>query len=146
MFERFNKMAQNNTVSKIKEQSLTKGKLYFEHCYSDTRKTWFFKKGLSRELIVTINRLRANHYNLAESLSRIKIISSPLCAECNEIQDINHVLWQCKLYEKERKKLMPKIIKLQKSLPVYTRMFIIQPNVTICREILKFLKNCNLKI
>lgn len=146
MFEKFNKVARKNTILKIKEQSLTKGKLFFEHSYSDNRKTWFCKKKLSRELIVTVNRLRANHYNLADSLSRVKIVNSPMCTECNEIQDINHVLWQCKLFEKQRKEFTSKIIRLQRTLPLNTLMFITQPNVRICKIILNFLKNCNLRI
>ena len=51
---------------------------------------------MSRELIVTINRIRTNHYNLAESLTRVKIINSALCHfKCGEGEEnFDHVLWQ----------------------------------------------------
>ena len=42
---------------------------------------------------VTINRIRAEHYNLAASLTRVGITNNANY-ECNESEeDINHVLW-----------------------------------------------------
>lgn len=52
-----------------------------------------------------INRLRANHFNLNESLYRKEYIGSPRC-ECGaECQDIHHVAFRCVLFDDAREKL-----------------------------------------
>ena len=56
------KTAYFNTTNSIKNGNT--GKLYFELFFKENKKPWFKGKGLSRYFIVTINRIRANHYNL----------------------------------------------------------------------------------
>ena len=80
------------TVSHIQSMSSVKGRTYFQRYYSSSPKQWFVKaKHLQRELIVTVNRIRANHYNLAESLHRIHIVSDPLCKCGLQSENINHI-------------------------------------------------------
>ena len=55
-------------------------------------------------IIIIINRLRANHFNLNESLSHLKIVESPMC-KCDEYEEsIDHVIWSCSLYNEKRDK------------------------------------------
>ncbi|KZC12306.1 hypothetical protein WN55_04096 [Dufourea novaeangliae] len=79
----------------LKNQGLTKDKKYFQSFYINNSTPWFARKNLSREFIVTINRIRADHYNLAVSLNRVGIVNYAKC-KCNyEYENANHVIWQC---------------------------------------------------
>ena len=49
--------AENNCL--LTEQSLVKGKKYFEFYYNRFPAPWFAKCNFSREFIVTVNRCRA---------------------------------------------------------------------------------------
>ena len=135
-----------NTRKTIIEQGTSKGKKYFKKYYEDRTKPWFYNKGLNRNAIVTINRIRADHYNLAASLERIKIVSSPLC-QCKEnIEDINHVMWQCKLYNNQRTILLNKLKKSKIQLPMCIEIIIANLNNYMIKCIIEYLEKCNLKI
>ncbi|KZC15154.1 hypothetical protein WN55_07982 [Dufourea novaeangliae] len=101
---------------------------------------------LSRELVVTINRCRTDHYNLAASLSRIGVINEPTCECGNAIQDVNHIIWQCCLYNSQRSKLIRRLQKIKLYPPLSIDMIIAEPNIPACSYVHSFLKNCNLKI
>lgn len=70
MFEIFKKNSVKNTNDIILQESKSKGKQYFEIFYTNKSKPWFHNKNVSRELIVSINRARSNHYHMAESLKK----------------------------------------------------------------------------
>lgn len=97
--------AWKNSNRQMKMEGNVKGIKYFKLKINNEgkRKPWFYKMhNLERGSITTLNRIRANHYNLAESLHRKGMIDSPNC-ECGEgIEDINHIIWHCKNYENER--------------------------------------------
>ena len=83
---------QLSTKNTLLSEGLLKGKKYFEVFYQDTKYPWYSRHKFSRAYNVTINRCRANHYGLAESLHRIGITNDALC-KCNyPSEDINHVL------------------------------------------------------
>ncbi|XP_036147641.1 uncharacterized protein LOC118647248 [Monomorium pharaonis] len=59
------------TNDRIKDESNFKGKHYFENFYNKKKKKpWFQELNESRYFITFINRIRANHYNVGESLAR----------------------------------------------------------------------------
>ncbi|KAL7287081.1 hypothetical protein TKK_0018701 [Trichogramma kaykai] len=91
------------------------------------------KTHYDRHHIVTINRLRANHYSLGESLHRKNIINTPTCPCGAEIQDIHHITFECPLYTKERSSLLAK-------LKNYTNINKL-PNIESITEILKLPNN-----
>ena len=70
----------NSTVGKWLEVSETTnvGRYYYENFFNPDKinKPWFFKLNLDRGFIVTISRLRANHYSTAASLARKNFIES----------------------------------------------------------------------
>lgn len=146
MYESFGKKCYAQTRDHVLELGLSKGRNYFQRYYSDAKKPWFYRKSLTRLHIVTVNRCRADHYNLAASLSRMGIVNSPKC-RCGYVsEDLNHVLWQCPHYEIQRTKLLKKLSNMNIYMPLCVEMFLVKPNIVACKCIVHFLKECNLKI
>lgn len=56
-----------------------------------------------------INRIRANHYNLGQSLERKGYINSVRCKCGAEIQDIHHIVMSCIQYDEAKGFVIPKI-------------------------------------
>ncbi|XP_008549055.1 uncharacterized protein LOC103572301 [Microplitis demolitor] len=70
-----------------------------------SKKAWFKKTKLKRITITFINRIRAGHICTNEYLHRIRIKDSPAC-ECGyEIQDLNHIYFNCDLTKTETENL-----------------------------------------
>ena len=135
-----------STKKFIEQQGQIKGKDYFRFYYKSSNKPWFANVGLSREIIVTINRGRSDHYNLASSLQRVHIISDAKC-NCNYgIQDLNHIVWQCPLLDNQRTELIEKLKKCKLRLALDIRLILSKPNIEACTHVCQFLKKCNLKI
>ena len=131
---------ENNRI--IVDQSMFKGKKYFQIFHNDDSSPWFMNHKLARDIIVFINRCRSDHYNLAASLSKIGIKSSPIC-ECNKAeQDLNHIIWQCEIYEVQREKLMKKLRLHNAQLPLNIECLVAKPNVMLCKYVFEFFKDC----
>ena len=105
----FKENARQNTEIIVKELGLKKGIEYFTYFYKHSSKPWFDKKSLNRSNIVMINRSRANHYNLAASLARLKFIDDFMHSCGLYEQDLDHILWQCQTYDKERVDMIKKM-------------------------------------
>lgn len=117
-YEQFRKNMKTQIETFLKETGQTKGKEYVTLYYSNYQKPWYTNSHLNRRSIVTINRCRANHYNLAASLARIRIVDNPMCA-CNESEEnLNHVLWECNRYDAERLYLKEELKKIKLCLPL----------------------------
>lgn len=97
---------QSITSEILSNQANSTGKQHFDLYPTFSSKSWFHKTYFSREEIVTVCRIRSNHYNLNSSLYKYKIVSSPACNCGNPIQDINHVFWYCPLFINHRKHLI----------------------------------------
>ena len=102
----FRKYSNNLTNQSLMHDSQTKGKQYFQYFYKQSTKPWFHKYKLKRDLIVTTNRCRSDHYNLNASLFKIKVINQPNCECGHELQDLDHILWQCPLFDAQRDELL----------------------------------------
>ena len=106
------KEAYTNTTNLIKAQSFSTVKSYLSLFYEDSSMPWFKHKNLSKQFTVTINRIRANHYNLASSLFKINVTNDPKCKCGSDTEDINHLIWQCELYNEQRIKLSKDLLSL----------------------------------
>ena len=138
--------AKLSTVRKIEQLGLSKGVFYFENYHNNRTKPWFYNRNIDRELINTINRCRSGHINLKESLFKINVVQDTLC-ECGmSDENLNHIIWQCKLYDQQRSILLNKLLKHNLVVPLDIRNFLIEPNVKIMRYILKFFQNCAIKV
>ena len=145
-YESFKKNSKLKTISQIKIDAETKGKLYFQNFYNDKETKWFAQKNLSRRFIVTINRCRSNHYNLAASLVKIGCKSISKCACQKAKENLNHVVWQCELYDTARIKLIKNLAKLKYYLPLTVDTLIYRPDIQACKYLLNFFEECQLDI
>ena len=145
--EEFKRAAFLRTKEKTQTQGLLKGKTYFELYDTKKRLPWFQNLShKSREFIVTINRCRSNHYHLAQSLFRINVVDSPLC-KCNlHEENLNHVLWQCSLYNPQRNKLLVSLRRIGLSPPLNVESIVAIPNIKACEAMFQFFNECSLRI
>ena len=143
----FKKSARASTKNTIVNEGLNKGKLYFKYFYNTSSKPWFSGNcTLKRDFIVTISRCRANHYSLADSLHRLKFVSSPKCRCYCANEDLNHVLWQCHLYNSAREKLVKNLRKVHSYPPLCIESFLAKPDTEACLYIFDFLNECNINV
>lgn len=70
-----------------------------------------------RRLTTFINRLRANHFNVGESLARKNYIDTPRCQSGAEVETINHLLFGCVRYDKQRIEFRETLDRLGSSYP-----------------------------
>lgn len=93
----------NATQNSLVRDAQYKGQYYFKKFYNrKKKKPWFHSLVRERYFVTLLNRLRANHYNLNESLARKGYIDSARCDCGNECENFEHVLWRCSKYDEER--------------------------------------------
>lgn len=146
LYETYKKESRSSTCKNIVELGQTKGRYYFENLFVESTKPWFSNKGYDRKFIVTVNRLRADHYNLAYSLAKIHVVNSTACECGHETEDIEHVVWYCPKYFNQRQKLIIKFVKHKIPLQKQIKEIIKVPDSIACRTIFQFLEDCQLKI
>ena len=139
-------MATNNTNDIIAKESSIKGVNYFKHFHVESKKPWFAGKNLPREIVVTINRCRSGHYNLPFSLAKLGLVNDPSCACGWENGDIDHVLWQCPLFDQQRIKLINRLRARGFALPLSCNVILFKPIEAICKLVYMYLNECNLTI
>ena len=128
---RFKKLTTKETIKIIKDQGLHKGINYFQMYYSQSAKPWLLACPLSQDITVTICRCRSNHINLNESLAKTKVINDPSCESLCEVQDLNHVIWQCPIYEPHRKWLIETLAKNKLSPPFDIKCSLSLPDLKV---------------
>lgn len=101
---------------------------------------------LNRFDIVTICRIRSNHYNSNYSLYRCNLVNSPSCDCGDPRQDINHILWHCPLLNDHRLTLFNSLNRLNFFLPFDVFKLLINPSQKIILPIISFLRKHNLSI
>jgi len=131
----------------LNNEFLTKG-IHFRSLFFRTppSKPWFSSLSLPREQIVTVNRLRSNHYNLNYSLYRKNIVASSAC-ECGDSrQDINHIVFRCPLTRAKSVNLRSFLFNHDP--PIFQDLFpsIYNPSPKLCRLVSAFLKSCDIQI
>lgn len=86
------------TQARNEKEGQFKGKKYFEEVYSRTMTTlWFKKIKTLRFFVTTVNRIRANHINVKESLERKNYVQDNTC-DCGRIKSLRHLLFECEKY------------------------------------------------
>lgn len=114
----FRQQAFNDTNKEVKALAEFKGRFYFQNFfYEKARHVWFASLNFPRRFVVFVNRLRANHYNLRESLERKGYVASVRC-ECGaEKEDINHMVFACSMFDDQRRIFYKELDELGASRP-----------------------------
>lgn len=124
----------------------TKGKMYGNLYLDSGKKPWFYKFGLDRTQIVTTNRIRSDHYNLAFSLWRKNIVQIKYC-HCGEgRENVNHIIFYCPLYKDKTKPLITYLKKEFPDSPINIFHILKTPNPKLCRLLCALFKSCQLQI
>lgn len=122
------------------------GRRFFEFIYRPRAKPWFHGLRLDRSFIVTVNRIRANHYGLKSSLARKNFVDRPDC-DCGAAhQDIDHVLWSCPLLTLHRPTLIRGLSNLGYHPPLTAESLVKLPHIAACNLIMDFLSSSNLQV
>lgn len=124
----------------LNRSSETKGKFYFS-LYKPTTlysKPWFYKTSLKRKEIVTINRLRSNHYNLNYSLHRKNMVQLSSCPCGDSRQDANHVIFRCNITKDKAKHLFRFFKDQYPHKPIDIFPLLKNPHPRLCRLLLAF--------
>ncbi|XP_076546539.1 uncharacterized protein LOC143305723 [Osmia lignaria lignaria] len=99
-------------ATEIRNEARYKGVKYFSEIDTNKqrRKSWFEKfVTQDRRTISVLSRIRANHYNLSESLARKHLVEDHGC-DCREhVEDLAHVLWECEKYDHIRDEFVAKM-------------------------------------
>lgn len=132
--------------NELKEMANDKGKNYFNIFYKNSVKTWFHDIDLPRKAIVSINRIKCNHTSLNSSLFRHKISDNETC-KCGESPDsIDHIVWSCALYERERTVLLSELRKIVWFGPFSVNSLLATDNQKLYHIIGKFLNDIKCRI
>ena len=142
----FKKIFANESYKSIQNQGQSKGVRYFQSHYKKNPQPWFHNKNLTRKFIVTVCRCRSNHVNLKESLAKINVVPSADCDCGLYAQNLNHILWQCTLYDRQRISLMSKLSKKKYHPPHDINNYLAEPNIPVMKIIVSFLNECEIKV
>ncbi|XP_011858910.1 PREDICTED: uncharacterized protein LOC105556425 [Vollenhovia emeryi] len=100
----------HSTREVIEREAEYKGRYYFKYFYrKDARKSWFKGRHTERYFGTLMNRLRANHYNLACSLARKGYVESDQCECGGGRESLDHMVWACRKYSSIREWLATEI-------------------------------------
>jgi len=132
--------------SSLEDAFRVKGIHYFSYFYQFSPKPWFYRYSLSRGQIVTINRIRSNHYNLNYSLFRKDMVNSCACSCGDSRQDVNHVIFYCRLTRYKSKRLLSFLLQQDASQPFNIFPFIKSPSHKLSRLLFAFFQAINVYI
>lgn len=122
-----------------------KGLRYFSLFYEEHRSTpWFYRRNDLRRFTVLFNRLRANHYNLNESLGRKNFIDHMHCDCGAEYEDIHHVLFHCHFYKEARENMYKRLRKKSRFILILIKLLRDKIGMSYMAFIISFLKSTGL--
>jgi len=126
----------------LKNDFLVKSSLYCSHFFQIApSKPWFFRLSLSRDQIVTLCRVRSNHYNLNYSLHRKNIVASSACLCGDPHQDVNHVIFRCPLTRNKSRNLLLHLFRRNPQNNLNLFPFLKKPSPKLCRLLISFFKS-----
>lgn len=107
-------------------------------------KPWFLDLNLNRRSIRIINRIRSNHGLCGAYLNRIGRANTNVCTECGTLDDLEHILMECKKYSSYRVKLFSSLQKKIKS--PFNYINIIQEVRSTSEELTEFINEGCIKV
>ncbi|XP_026467845.1 uncharacterized protein LOC113371431 [Ctenocephalides felis] len=127
-------------------ESASKGILFRPCKPIVSRNTWFEKLNWNRREISTICRLRLAHTKNNVHLFRIGIKQDPFCSCSTVLDTIDHILWSCPLYERQRIILFKKLQQRKVSFPINARFIISSNNIDLYRILIDFVNESNIRL
>jgi hypothetical protein len=124
------------------EISEVKGKYYFQFEKTPRRETWFKKYRGSPFEIRTINRIRSGHYISNVKLFLFKIKPNELCETCNEIDDLDHIVFKCQKQNQIRKNFY--MLENNEDQNIYK--LIMKMDYKTLKPLLQFIKSININL
>ncbi|XP_026481355.1 uncharacterized protein LOC113388168 [Ctenocephalides felis] len=99
----------------------SKGIIYALSKEKVSQTTWFKNDTSSRKFVSTITRLRLGHTMCKIHLWRLGIIQDYICQCGDEPETIDHMFWECRMYENPRRNMYQKLQKKNIIFPVNTQ-------------------------
>lgn len=127
------------SVNNILVEAKYKGIKFFRTFYHFGSRSWFAHLSLPRDFMCWVNRLRSGHYQLNASLFKINLAADTSCLCGCLVQDPNHVIWQCPLYDNNRDALIHKLCNKGFFPPYSIDVFLYGPSLCPLLYIHKFL-------
>ncbi|KAG6442242.1 hypothetical protein O3G_MSEX002220 [Manduca sexta] len=87
------------------ERSKSKGIWYATIQPSVFKRSWIDKADMGRHTIATALRLRSGHIPLNKFAFLMRKVDSPNCTVCNSIEDVYHIIMECRRNEPQRHEL-----------------------------------------
>jgi len=142
------RVLREKTSAFLEDSFLSKGKQFYSLYFKNNPppQPWFARLSIPREQIVSITRLRSNHYNLNASLHRKNIIPSASCDCGDPHQDINHIIFYCPLTRPTASHLISFLRRLGPLAPINIFPFLQSPSLKLCRLLTSFLKSSQILI
>lgn len=83
----------DRTTEQVERTGRVKGRTYFQNMFrKEKRKPWFHGLEEERGFVTTVNRMKANHINVKESLQRKGYIEE---ANCDCVENLDHLIFRC---------------------------------------------------
>lgn len=136
---------ENEKFPQQKARVQNKGTFFFKNYWKHSSRPWFFYPNFNRKAIVTINRLRSGHNSLKISLFRFKIIGTNLFL-CGQIEDENHILWECDKFTKERSTMVENFNRLKIRTPIDIRKILKKMNPEELLLVIEYFNSCKINI
>ncbi|XP_070521988.1 uncharacterized protein [Cardiocondyla obscurior] len=134
--------ASNRSEIFFSDAALEKGSTFFSLYHNTSPKPWFHNLPLNRSMVVIINRLRSGHYNLNQSLFRIKLATSDRCSCDLAPQNIDHIIFDCPVFDLHFCYLHLFIAKTSQSfIKRSVSSLLCDPCVKFCRLLVSFSKS-----
>lgn len=125
----------------IEEIGRWKGKKYFDVMHSrEGRKPWFNKMNEARSYVTMINRMRANHTNVRESLQRKGYIEENHCDCGAGIEDLEHLIFRCGKHDENREIMYINLEREKVPYPYILEEWLKNIRSTPLMEVWRFLK------
>lgn len=102
---------------------------------------------MSREISVTITRLRINHGRFPAHLHRIGVVNDPNC-ECDDTSaaDLNHIFFACPLLETARTEMLAMLQSLGVHHPLNLATLLALENKRVYFALVRFLRQSKIQL
>jgi ribonuclease HI len=107
-------------------------------------KPWFHECQEDRRVVTTISRIITGHCSVKSHLQRFNIVDDPLCVCQQNYETVDHLLWECRRYDRQSVVLELSPLNVHFGTPI--RDICAQKKWEAMKVCHSFFKNCDIKI